>query len=1084
MKNWHTTVIKLDKANTILTQNGLDEFGNPNIYVGVMEGSIEYVPIDNTQPINESNNYKVPNIHLNNEPDEAIDKKVVFRKIIDENFYDENLNDEAYKNPLTHTTSVAGIIAGKKTNNNNVSGICPNVKIINALSKFENALILSEINQYSKANIKSFHYDNEIIKNNNGSLITGSNYFDYSENIVPNEAINESNIYSSIINCSYSWSNTPIVDGQDLNGNKIKVPKYMPAKITDFVMKELFAYGRDGRGVLTVFAAGNENQNVTYSSSPHTLSNKTLVVAASKVTLDENKLNLYTSITNPIDFDEDKANYSNFGERIDLCAPSCPVGKSAKDEIEIYAPTMINSGEIGESDQIFTSAVLKRKSSNKLILTHNHGGIFPGQSIEIGDPTTFYHEVRFITDVNIVQEPADIDPKKNLRTQITLDQNVFFTDEHSSTNYTIEGSIIKICIFKKTATVTSSNRLKINNMNGIGESQLIPQKAYIYSGDDQLTGRPVEITSTFFTRKEIETNFRLPFNTGTIVTLIPGQFFTKLKRTDSTSSLFQASDSSSMQGLFAGQQVFIKEEELKRHIEYINSRGQLKFSQLSASTDENVTNFSEYNIKSLAYGNLTNSFGGTSAAAPIVSGVSALLLSVNPNLNAAEIKHILKSTADKIKLKENSSNGRWKDKNGTNISFSNASTLQSNTTIGSNEITVNDSSVYQVNDSIEIDGDFRSVIEKIAGNHLLLQLAVTKVYNAGENVKKGTSPFHSGYFGAGRVNAERAVQLALDWHSLSPTQTVEKPRLEIFDTTERDINDKAIIVDVNTSVDSPDIWIKPLSVTDDILPTETQRFNTIKTEAPQQIYVRVTNKGNRDSFKECDLRVLVAFTDNECDPFAFPSSWYDQTNVKLLSVKEIPIIVPGGEAIIKIEWKDIAQKWDAVNSWNPIDPATGRRKKTYILAHIAPFDGLAEEVDLTNIRNNKQLTCKEIIVEHNGVKDGTAFIPSDKLDITVGSTLVTKDCEFVMENILTADLDNIRVKATKTNNDSTKTTEDVSFIKTDGVWTIDDDTINWITFHPPIETEGDETDRTNIRFPHTLKVKNTELEVKLEIVNI
>ncbi len=44
----------------------------------------------------------------------------------------------------------------------------------------------------------------------------------------------------------------------------------------------------------------------------------------------------------------------------------------------------------------------------------------------------------------------------------------------------------------------------------------------------------------------------------------------------------------------------------------------------------------------------TNSFGGTSSAAPLAAGVAALLLSVNPALSAIDIRQVLQSTADKI----------------------------------------------------------------------------------------------------------------------------------------------------------------------------------------------------------------------------------------------------------------------------------------------------------------------------------------------------------------------------------------------------------------------------------------------------
>ncbi len=44
----------------------------------------------------------------------------------------------------------------------------------------------------------------------------------------------------------------------------------------------------------------------------------------------------------------------------------------------------------------------------------------------------------------------------------------------------------------------------------------------------------------------------------------------------------------------------------------------------------------------------THQFGGTSGATPIVAGIVGLMLSVNPDLTAKEIKNILKNTADKI----------------------------------------------------------------------------------------------------------------------------------------------------------------------------------------------------------------------------------------------------------------------------------------------------------------------------------------------------------------------------------------------------------------------------------------------------
>lgn len=1012
MRNWHTKVIKLDKAKEIIAQNQLQPLGNPNLYVGVMEGSIEYTEKDKSKLIYENNNYEAASRHLENDTCD----KVIFRKQTDDNFYDDNLTQTINdRNPLTHTTSVAGIIAGTEKDDY-VSGICPNINIINnASTEFENALILAGVNEYSKSNIGSEHY-NEIIKDQNGKPIVGGNYF--TQKTIPNGAIDKTNLFSqkksAIINCSFTWSNNPL--------NDKGVTEYMPAEITDFVMKELFAYGRDGRGVLTVFAAGNESEN--NPQRPFTLSNKPLIVAASRVTLDDDKLDVYTS-DNPIPYVEDKATYSNSGKRIDICAPSSPTGMSGAGKLEIYAPTMMNSGEIGENeDQIFSTTVLKRQSSSKLILTDLCNGIFPGQSIEIGDPTTFFHEVRFITKVETIQEPVDQNnPKQNLRTMVTLDASVEFTDEWNRSNpdasFTIIGKTVKICVFKKKATLVNQKELKLDDMNGIGKNQ--SQKIYIYSGNDILNGQQTEIDNNDneadYKNNIIHLKNPINFPSTVNLTLIPGQIYAKLKRYKPRAERFIPADGSSLKGFFTGQQVYINEVGINRHIKYVNKSDygyQLAFSQFKSVSDEVVDASSdEFTIKSLAYGNLTSSFGGTSAAAPIATGVSALLLSVNPDLNAAEIKHILKDTADQI--------------GGVNY-----------------------------NDA---------------------PLDATK-YNYGYNTHDN--------FGAGRVNAEAAVALALKWHDLdhlpSTDWEVQKPKLAVRDTDVLDVNGNLKIIPDNEPVDSPHIWIKPSRDTSADIPATADIFTSVD----QTIYVRVKNTGNRQSFKECDLRVLIAFTNEENPAFPFPAKWYDQSDVKLLSVKEIPIIPANSETVIKIEWKDIAKNWE---QWNP------ERKKAYILAHIAPFDGLFEidnsdpdnpiNLSLTNIRKNKQLTCKPIRVIHRYLNQpDSPYIPGNKFNFTVGTELVSKSFDLSMENVATTDLEELQIKATiKYKPEKNIPDETVTFTKINGDWSLDKSpSENWIKFETPTIETTEDPNYSHAVFPHTLTVNHDEQEVKLEIV--
>ena len=61
-----------------------------------------------------------------------------------------------------------------------------------------------------------------------------------------------------------------------------------------------------------------------------------------------------------------------------------------------------------------------------------------------------------------------------------------------------------------------------------------------------------------------------------------------------------------------------------------------------------TTDNEAYGTDFTANSRYTAHFGGTSSAAPLVAGIAALMLSVNPELTASEVKAILQSTADKI----------------------------------------------------------------------------------------------------------------------------------------------------------------------------------------------------------------------------------------------------------------------------------------------------------------------------------------------------------------------------------------------------------------------------------------------------
>jgi subtilisin family serine protease len=59
-----------------------------------------------------------------------------------------------------------------------------------------------------------------------------------------------------------------------------------------------------------------------------------------------------------------------------------------------------------------------------------------------------------------------------------------------------------------------------------------------------------------------------------------------------------------------------------------------------------------------------NNFGGTSSATPLVAGVAALVLSLDPELTWVEVRQILHDTAQKIDPNNTDPDGRWQDVDG------------------------------------------------------------------------------------------------------------------------------------------------------------------------------------------------------------------------------------------------------------------------------------------------------------------------------------------------------------------------------------------------------------------------------------
>ncbi|HNS97245.1 MAG TPA: S8 family serine peptidase [Polyangiaceae bacterium] len=77
-----------------------------------------------------------------------------------------------------------------------------------------------------------------------------------------------------------------------------------------------------------------------------------------------------------------------------------------------------------------------------------------------------------------------------------------------------------------------------------------------------------------------------------------------------------------------------------------------EFLDISAPTNDEAITPSIISLDIVGAGDLakdyTSAFGGTSAAAPVVSGIAALMFSLDPEVTAARVREILNETADKV----------------------------------------------------------------------------------------------------------------------------------------------------------------------------------------------------------------------------------------------------------------------------------------------------------------------------------------------------------------------------------------------------------------------------------------------------
>jgi len=985
---------KVNPNNTnpnIITENSdKTTFGSSDIRVGVIDTGIE---TENNIPVSKSFIGYVKPV------EGSLSILKLTKHIIDD-------TDQSFRFSLkndvfgAHGMEVGGVSSAKvKINNINfydgrgVVGVAPNCPVysyaINSKdSDFTYIFIMASLAGVEKYSLSTDKLDNlsKIYK------ITPKIHFNELENIDNNTLWLDSvlgNNYTDIFNLSIG----------------VSIPSEKLQNYSKTIFNEISSLGRNGRGSVIVLAAGNAGKDMLtltgdfYGSFAY--SNKPIVVSAVSVNNNYNWIQ-GTPLPHP-----KKSDYSNFANRIDVCAPGGGADTpNGQEKNQIFTTSIRGAGELHVTPIIELNLKGKRVEQgmgyppgSPEYTTHfalvelefkNTNGVFAGQTITFKVGASVNYEQLYTV--------ASVSGKK-----IQL-YHVKISDYN---NWTVSNTIVYFSpLCTKIIQINSDKIIKLESLKGayIGAKIQIESLGESYNQINKSNLNEIKAINEI--TNEITTKDKVTASIGD-----------KVVFSGKTSNIVSTSLTQKKVILNTGKEGFFNGCKL----DLINNNGE-EFASITVNKITPNSNNSQITVdfekevlqnlsavtkvRTSGFGDITPHFNGTSAATPFVSGIAALVLSANKSLSSAEVKHIIKETADKID------------------SYSNPY--------------VPNSDGYQ----------------------------------------------HNINYGTGLVDAEAAVQLALDWHDPSKYgTTVIKPIMAMADRLDANNNPVFEIPpsDLDQTVSSPDIWVLPDSDTSGLTPSISQLLNTLDTSVDQKIYVRVRNLGNRQSFKECDVRVFVAFTDDIDPTFPFPTKWYHQEDVKLLGIKEIPYIAASSATIIEFDWKLIQKEW---RSWNPLN------KKAYLLVHLAPFDGIDSELSLTNIRNNKNLTCKPINVTHFEsfilAADGTKTkLPDDIYNLTANPIEVSKNFIFEISNILETRLNALKFTFVKKNRASGEIEQTVIYKKTGSSWGFNEvPTADWVKLDPPITITPSTLSTPNYKdaiLNFTLIIDETVLEVTYDV---
>ncbi|EAY24167.1 S8 family serine peptidase [Microscilla marina] len=998
-----------------------------------------------------------------------------------------------------HGVLTAGMAAAKAQVNNvaaysgvGVVGVAPNCKVVSVSQRFTSDFTVFR----DLAGLRQFFIKRDFAgrKKVNG-LLGYPSIYDVVVSPRKSDDPHQNAYLADLVNQTADIFSMSIQAPVDESTNKVEA-------FATLVFDDLTFFGRKGRGCVLVVASGNNGQVLEVTAgqyrNEYATSNKPIVVGATRVS---NHYNHLVAGSNP---EESVATYSNFGERLDIVAPAGGVA-SGFDRRRSYTTTVWGAGQLS-SESPLELTVVAGVSDTELELRNLHG-VFPGQHVGLGNPATIQFDVCEIKAINATNNHITIAPLHNVTSPTALNgTKASLSPLHTQT----------------TQAATGANQVRVRSIRGAyagGQVRIgiLGDAAATTNGNSYLISQVDVATKDISVTTMTGGVANLNYPVGTQVVFAPktanvigraGVTVNSVARTIEVSRITL----DHIEGLFVGGYVRVVST---TDIEF--SRGNireiipgavaggrqtgtivfelpLRVRYAAGAVVNNAAAVIEVaKVKTLGFGDINPGFLGTSAATPIVSGVTALMLSAKPTLNALEVKAMIKETADKINVGITGA-GAWKDSKGalvSNFSDGASTTLQTAASRGALSIEIVSGVGFDAKHAISI-GSSSNVIERVAGNVIFLQYPLWVAQPAGVAVREKRIPAHSDYYGAGRVNAQKAVQAALSYN-----HAWRKIKIRDSLTTGEPIN-------------SPDVWLRP--VTDPVVTTQPLESGIPLHQQPrvneeQLVYVRVINEGNRlPSLKGLTVRCLMAFTNDVNVNLPFPEKWiYQQDratgeNIILLDMKELELEIPANNAvnpanrttwnehIVTLNWNPTQQRLNNQGNlennpavFSKINP---QNLHAYLLVHIAPFDGPDNEVSLTNIAQNKQLTYKPIVPFYAQFRDDTNLHlqKPHPIEVPLDGRTVSEAFKVQVFGVRQNQLTNTYLRFTLIKADGTPN-EVVDFKDEGGIWGYAPNGVPaWFAAQAPVVTNVHMAEYRNVSFECGLLVNKQHSRVTVEVI--